>query len=199
MTEVKIIAVIGRRGSGKSTLVFRRVITRFPRWIMYDSINANLHLDASVVGNSADLLDAIDIGEPRIIVSADKKISFETTCQIVNKCGMGYTFIIDEFHLHYKNWSHFESTNPDFNELIMLSRHKNVGLVVISQRPQKIPPSLLSQASDIYCFHVIAESEAKCLKESMPDTSILHKLDRFHYYHVELGGEAKITLEKTEV
>lgn len=191
-----IICVIGRRGSGKTTLVIRLLLPLYQPFIIYDSIGE--YADVQNCASADSLSDFFDLLESRdnIRITPESKIPFDMVCNIIDSGVINYTLIVDEFHLIYEHHMSFAADYPAFKRLILLGRHKGIGVVVISQRPTDIPKYVLSQCSRLYCFHVYHRQDILFLSNVLNDAKIANTLDLYEFFEISLDSPIQITRKK---
>lgn len=194
--DSEIICVIGRRGSGKTTLAKAVLIPSFPRFIIFDQLDEYADMEnVSIATNKTDLIELIEIGE-NIRIPSDT-IPFETVTEIVNKIAYNYYLVVDEFHMLFQFHMRFLSDYPAFRNIVLTGRHSGVGLLLITQRPTHIPMDVLSQATKLYVFNVYHKNDIKHIAAVINTADELTTLNQFEYEEITIAGT--ITRERKKL
>lgn len=193
-----IICVIGRRGSGKTTLVKKFLLPRLQPFIIYDSIGEYADIEnCSLAKTRADFFDLLE-SQSNIRIMPET-ISLNDLCFVLDTAVVNYTVFIDEFHLFFEHHMTFAAETPYFKKLILLGRHKGIGLVISTQRPTDIPKYVLSQATLIYTFHVYHKQDITFLANVVNDAKITNTLNIYEFYEIRLDTPISITRKKLKI
>ncbi len=148
-----ITTVLGHRGSGKSTWLYRNIESFFPFVLvdpLYDPKYEKLNLYK--IRTIPEALHLFKNGSPaRIYISPDLP-TFDFFCGLMLAKG-NMTLVIDEVD-HYST-NYFISKY--FKKLVKYGRHRQVNLVMVARRPKEIHPLLRSQTTRFIIFPVSGE------------------------------------------
>lgn len=190
-----LIVIIGRKRSGKTYLTKNFILPKLRRFCIYDTINEYDDVPAAKVENMRDFYDMLECKE-NIRIPRDSKISFAACCETLYHVG-GYYLVVDEFHAHYPGFAAFESENHYFKELVLAGRHREAGLVLITQRPKQYPPYVITQADHVFGFYVFSQADARSMEEICGEhyEKLLH-LKKYQYLHVQVDNPIQVHISK---
>lgn len=195
-----VICVIGRRGSGKTTLVKYYLLPRLQPFIIYDSIGEYSDIEnCSLVESESDLFDLLEARANIRIVPGTGGGDLEKICYILQKGVQNYHLFVDEFHVLYDHHMTFAADNPNFKKLVLLGRHKGLGVIISTQRPTDIPKYVLSQATVVYCFHVYHKQDVTFLSNIVNEAAITSTLNTYEFFEIQLGTPFSITRKKLKI
>jgi hypothetical protein len=141
----KIIAIFGRKGSGKSTL-FKAVLRRSRRLIVIDTLGE--HDIGRVVYDRADLLEIVTSTEYfRVCYRPLDVDDVDWACYLAENIG-DLTFAVDEVD----NFTNSNFMSNGFRRLIHYGRHYNVSIVMASRQANRIRNDITAQADIIISF-----------------------------------------------
>lgn len=198
----EIQVVIGRRGSGKTTLVKKVLIPELTApFIIFDTINEYDDVpDVQMVDDIPSLIDAIEMQDNIRVIGEGGSISFPELAEIIDKSVRNYTLIVDEFHVLFDHHMTFKKENPAFKRIVLLGRHSGVGLIIISQRATDIPQEVLSMSTKLFVFHVFRKKDINFLDNVMPNPEQAATLGTFEFLEVDLtAAPPTTTLKKLQI
>ena len=145
----EIVLVLGRKGSGKSSLVKNVLIKERDRLIIVDSLSE--YNDFLVIEDFESLVE---------YCSENK--TFQIACQFTSKIDIEYLFeyIFIEGNLTVcceeisKYISSYER-DTSFTKLIDFGRHKNIDIIAIARRPSELSRTFRAQIDTLYTFKQI--------------------------------------------
>src|SRR3989344_1971982 len=162
----KIGLVIGKRGSGKTTLA-KEILKNNERFIVYD---VNFEYDAKELRAVPvyffnDLKVLLQKTDPRIIFKPRRAIgaSFEFFCATIWLYATNYLLVISEFD------SVVNKAEEYFLDLVHRGRHKNLGMLGDARRPFGIPRLFLTQLDVLFIgLMKPVPEDFRYLKEFLP-------------------------------
>lgn len=146
-TSSRIALVVGRKGSGKSSLI-KRGLERVQRWVVWDLRGEYAALPRARLWT--DLADfrahVVDGGDVEREVFACPASQFEAWCRWVYATG-NLLVVIEELN-------RYAGAGPAGNalgDLFDRSRHAGIDLIAASPRIAEVPTSLRAQVDDLLC------------------------------------------------
>ena len=161
--DAPVAVVLGRRGSGKTTLV-KSMLCRFPRVLIVDPE----HEYPGTVCDSLSELYGRARTERRFqlvyrpalgVAGTDELDAVDCLAQIAYNVGH-LLLVIDEADRYA---SQGKNTLPYVRLLIDEGRHREVGLCAIARRPSRVPKDLIENAGWLYLFHTHGEHSHRYL------------------------------------
>ena len=151
--DAPVAVVLGRRGSGKTTLV-KSFLPRFHRVIVVDP---NHEYSGEVFTSLGDLYRACLGGGSFQVVyqpptgapDADELDRVDCVAQVAWTV-RSVLLVIDEADRYVRLG---KDTLPYVRLVIDQGRHRNVGLCAIARRPSRVPKDVIENASSLYLFH----------------------------------------------
>ena len=181
----------GRTGSGKSYLI-KKIIVKFSKVVFYDYKHEHNDI-AKKYEVTEDLSEVANFLRDE---SKKRKLIMyrpidATNNQFNNLCKICYmagncTLVIDEVARHSTSYEVLE-----YHDLIMrLGRTRNVGIWNITQRPNVIHNTLISEAEHMIFFQLQLKSDRKKIEGVIGDVAEgLRDLEQYHFlYYDHLNG-----------
>lgn len=149
----KIIGIVGRKGSGKST-IFRKIIERSPRIFIFDSTGEHHFIPAKNIFHSLDGVNRFlaytstqDQFAGSFIPEVELEESFEQIALWIYEQG-GMTLAVEEIpFLCTPN-----SVPPALDRIVRLGRHRWVNLVYTGQRMAELARRLTAATDVLILF-----------------------------------------------
>ena len=198
-----VVAVYGRRGSGKSTRA-RRFAAMAPRLVVVDP-NAEPAWSrlARPVADVAELRRAVARSpySHRLVVHTGKRKPFEVAEEVADevwqsqdvacRAGLGTLLVVDEASLCIPSRGRFQEA---VNACALQGRHRLVGLVIVSQRPALVRADVRTQARASYWHDCPGTLDRRALRdEAGPDAvDLLRALPPFHAVEVTEGRARRV-------
>ena len=155
----EIVLVLGRKGSGKSSLVKNVLIKDKKRLIIID-----------VQSEYDDYLIIEDFESLDEYISEHKE--FKIACRFTNDKDLyflfSYVFIEGNLTLCCDELSKYVSAykkGHPFSDLINFGRHKQIDIIGVARRPAELSREFRSQADIIYSFYQYDEKDLQVLNE----------------------------------
>ncbi|MCA3780134.1 MAG: hypothetical protein IOC39_24205 [Burkholderia sp.] len=185
-----IIAVVGATSMGKG-LYIKPELRRTPksRGIVVWSPLEETDDYATVIGGRvyrsiAEMVDAIKRGEKRLVFvpeEGDKRIKeqFDRFCRLVWHLD-GWVVVIEELSgVTMPSWA-----PPAWKKLTTAGRHRGLKIYGTTQRPALVDKSFFGNCTEIRCYRVGYEEDARTMKGVMfVDHREFLKLPQFHFIH----------------
>lgn len=198
INQTDLVAIFGKRGFGKSTLS-KKIQRAMPRVVVVDLMheypvdkNSPIEFEAKSLPELAKILMAIERHElKRFRVIFRWPVSQEMEPEQLNKLfHLIYEFgdvslVLEEIH-HYMSREHMPLW---LKNLVLLGRHKNVGIIATSQRPAEVSKTFVSQCIHVFVGRMFEKNDVKYFLGSLGVTeSQLRNLEKFHFLRF-LNGE----------
>ena len=149
--ESKVIAIFGRRGSGKSTL-FQSILRRSRRLIVIDPLGEHnigrVCYDRNDVLNYTTKADAFRIVYRPLADNQEQEIAFVDWCAYLAENLCDITFAVDEVD----NYTNPYYMSNGLRRIIHYGRHYNIAVVMASRQANRIRNDITAQADIILSF-----------------------------------------------
>jgi DNA helicase HerA-like ATPase len=190
IVEKKIKLIFGKRGSGKSYLA-RKLIEDEQRLLIYDTMseyNEGVIFGTENYEQFLTFWRQVYIHPFRLIyrpLRPDQEI--ENICRLVYALG-NMTLLIEEVDCYAGTFNIADS----LAHIIQRGRHKNIGLIGITQRPYGISRLLTSQAKEIYVFNTNEPRDREYLRQLLGQEidAKLDQLQQYQYVKWQDGSDA---------
>lgn len=203
--KAKIVAVIGASGTGKSSFIKGKLLRRYKRLLVWSPLEktdnyADFCGGRVVTGKITELVAAIKAGDKAIVYvptgdGKEVKRQFDLFCRIAWEL-VGCTVLVEELsRVTMASWS-----PPAWRNLSTAGRHQGLTIIGTSQRPASIDKDFLGNCSEIRCYRVNYDNDAKVMADALglrddwtadkngkavrvKGTQRLRKLQNFHFFH----------------
>ncbi len=167
-----ITCVLGHRGSGKSTWLYRNIDLYKP-FVLVDPLSDPKFkaLNLYQIKSMDEALKLFKDGKPERIYITPNLQDFDFFCGLV-LAKRNITLIVDEVDNYCTNYF----ISPYFKRLVKYGRHRNVNLVMVARRPKEIHPLLRSQATRFIIFPLGGEDIREIASHIGKQAFLINKL-----------------------
>jgi|SRR3972149_3345479 len=173
----KILLVMGKRGSGKTTLA-KKLIALLPRnknIFIYDTLGEYSGI-GTLAENIETVFDYLETEERIIRFTSDDDDDFDRICRVIYSL-KDYYLLVDEIDMFIS-----AVYLPEFfKKIIRYGRHSGLGIIAVTRRPADISRLLSSQANFIISFKQHEPKDCQYFSSFMPDTEKLLELNEYEY------------------
>jgi hypothetical protein len=203
--NASINAVIGASGMGKSSFIKGKLLARYKRLLIWSPLEeTDRYTDfcggVHVKGSIRELIAQVKAKAKAIVYepTGDKKErdrQFELFCTVAWELE-GATVLVEELsQVTMASWA-----PPAWKKLSTAGRHRGLTLIGTSQRPANIDKDFLGNCTEIRCYRVNYDADAKVMADALGlrDTwdgaesgrgkrkkamEQLRELPQFHFFH----------------
>lgn len=199
-----IIAVIGASGTGKSSYIKGELLKKRKQLLIWSPLERTDDYagfcGGVVVHKITDLIAAVKKKEKAIVFvpsgnDAAVKKQFDLFCRVVWEL-QGATVLIEELsRVTMPSWA-----PPAWKNLSTAGRHQGLTIIGTSQRPAQIDKDFLGNCTEIRCYRVNYDADAKVMADSLGMQTVyepgpqgqavavkprdqLRQLPKFHFFH----------------
>ncbi len=203
--KADIIAVIGASGTGKSSYIKGELLRKYRRLLVWSPLEktdnyAGFCGGVVVNGKISELVAQVKAGAKEIVYvpagsDAEIKTQFDRFCRIVWELE-GATVLVEELsRVTMASWS-----PPAWKNLSTAGRHQGLTIIGTSQRPATIDKDFLGNCTEVRCYRVNYDNDAKVMADSLnlqtewepgaggkavasKPLNQIRSLPNFHYFH----------------
>jgi hypothetical protein len=168
----KIYAVIGASGTGKSSFIKGKLLKRYKRLVIWSPLEetdqyAVFCAGVVVRGKLSELVAQVKAKTKAIVfvpTGDDKEVKrqFDVFCRVVWEME-GSTVLVEELsRVTMPSWS-----PPAWRNLSTAGRHRGLTLIGVSQRPANIDKDFLGNCTEIRCYRVNYDNDAKVMADTL--------------------------------
>lgn len=199
-----IVAVIGASGTGKSSYIKGELLKRQKKMLVWSPLertdNYGAFLGGQVfTGRISDMVKAVKAGEKKLVYvptgkDTDVKKQFDMFCRIAWELE-GWGVLVEELsRVTMPSWA-----PPAWKNLSTAGRHQGLTIIGTSQRPAQIDKDFLGNCTEIRCYRVNYDADAKVMAdalglraeyqqgargaEKVKPTDQIRDLPNFHFIH----------------
>lgn len=201
--QTDLIALFGKRGSGKTTLC-KSLQRAFPRVVIIDLMREYSADDGFVVQNLQDFARVLIAltrsrgqGQAktfRVIFqfdlenSSDECADFDTAMHLLYQFG-DCMIVIEEIHHYCRN----EWLPEWLRKIILVGRHKKLGIIATSQKPATVSKTFTSQCHHWFVARMFERNDLKYFFDCIGEQAqCLENLQQFKFLHYVPGERATI-------
>ena len=202
--KADIIAVIGASGTGKSSYIKGELLKRYKRLLIWSPLEktdkyADFCGGVVVSGKISELVAQVKTGAKAIVFvpsgsDTQVKSQFDMFCRVVWELE-GATVLVEELsRVTMASWS-----PQAWRNLSTAGRHQGLTIIGTSQRPASIDKDFLGNCTEVRCYRVNYDNDAKVMADSLSLETVydsasgravavkpqkrLRELPNFHYFH----------------
>jgi hypothetical protein len=201
--DAHIIAVIGASGTGKSSHIKGELLKKPKRLLIWSPLektdNYGQFCGGVVVHKITDLIAQVKAKQKAIVFvpsgkDSEVKKQFDLFCRIVWNLE-GATVLVEELsRVTMPSWA-----PPAWKNLSTAGRHQGLTIIGVSQRPSQIDKDFLGNCTEIRCYRVNYDNDAKVMADALglqPDYGTgpqaakrikpmerIRSLQNFHFFH----------------
>lgn len=170
--DAQIVAVIGASGMGKSSYIKGDLLRSYDRLLIWSPLEetdkyAGFCKGVVIRGKITALITAVKANTKSIVYvptgsSSDVKKQFDDFCAVAWTME-GATVLVEELsQVTMASWS-----PPAWRKLSTAGRHKGMKLIGTAQRPASIDKDFLGNCTEIRCYRVNYDNDAKVMSDSL--------------------------------
>lgn len=203
--KAQIVAVIGASGTGKSSYIKGELLKKYKRLLVWSPLEKTDNYAAFcggtvVTGKITELVAQIKAGTKAIVFvptgkDADVKKQFDLFCRCVWEIEGAHVLVEELSRVTMASWA-----PPAWKNLSTAGRHQGLTIIGTSQRPANIDKDFLGNCTEIRCYRVNYDADAKVMADSLglqpryapgaggkavqeKPMTMLRQLPNFHYFH----------------
>lgn len=204
--DTEIITIMGKRGSGKTTLA-RKIQSTMPRLIILDRLGEYSNETGPGVRHVSTFPtfgQAIKetLTAPRFRIIFHFNVEDDNHSELFNAllylcykrdgfCELqsSVCLVIDEIH----NWATHNFIPKWLKEIVLTGRHQHVGLLCCSQRPANVHKDVLANSHHVLCSNMSEANDLNYLRGSIGDAALrLPQLRQYEFLHIRDGHPATV-------
>ncbi|MET4701980.1 DNA helicase HerA-like ATPase [Constrictibacter sp. MBR-5] len=200
--DARCIAVFGRRGAGKSTLV-KSLVAGAGRLVVFDPMGEYARMPgyrrAASVGEVRKILRAswgrgfrvAFVPEREHVKALHSLSALLWGAQIAYDDGRDtrkLLLVVEEANLGFPNRP-MRPGEDAFLRLILQGRHRGIEIIAVTQRPALVSPNFRSNAAETYCFALSDEIDLSTMRRMVGKAreAELRAMPVHHYFRVSNG------------
>lgn len=170
--RASIHAVIGASGTGKSSYIKQELLRNYAQLIVWspleDTDDYASFCGGVVVRKITDLIAQVKAGAAAIVywpaAGSDKelKAQFDLFCRVVFECRGAHVLVEELSQVTMPSWA-----PPAWKKLSTAGRHRGLTLIGVSQRPANIDKDFLGNCTEVRCYRVNYDADAKVMADSL--------------------------------
>ena len=170
--KAKIHAVIGASGTGKSSYIKKELLRKYSQLIVWspleDTDDYASFCGGVVVRKVTDLVVQVKAGARAIVYwpasGTDKQLKqqFDLFCRVVFECRGAHVLVEELSQVTMPSWA-----PPAWKKLSTAGRHRGLTLIGVSQRPANIDKDFLGNCTEVRCYRVNYDADAKVMADSL--------------------------------
>jgi hypothetical protein len=166
-----IVAVIGASGTGKSSYIKGELLRKFKRLLVWSPLEKTDQYAAfcggTVTSKITEFIALVKAGTKAIVFvpvgnDAAIKKQFDLFCRVVWEVENCHCLVEELSRVTMASWS-----PPAWKNLSTAGRHQGITLIGVSQRPATIDKDFLGNCTEIRCYRVNYDNDAKVMADSL--------------------------------
>lgn len=170
--KAKIHAVIGASGTGKSSYIKAELLRKYSQLLVWSPLEETDDYQSFcggvVVRKITDLVAQVKAGARAIVYwpasGNDKalKQQFDLFCRVAFECVGAHVLVEELSQVTMPSWA-----PPAWKKLSTAGRHRGLTLIGVSQRPANIDKDFLGNCTEVRCYRVNYDADAKVMADSL--------------------------------
>lgn len=169
--KADIIAVIGASGTGKSSYIKGELLRKYKRLLIWSPLEKTDQYAAFcrgvVTSKITEFVALVKAGTKAIVYvptgnDAAVKKQFDLFCRVVWEVENCHCLVEELSRVTMASWS-----PPAWKNLSTAGRHQGITLIGVSQRPATIDKDFLGNCTEIRCYRVNYDNDAKVMADSL--------------------------------
>lgn len=170
--KAKIHAVIGASGTGKSSYIKKDLLRDYDQLVVWspleDTDDYATFCGGVVARKITDLVAEVKAGATAIVywpaAGSDKELKqqFDLFCRVVFECRGAHVLVEELSQVTMPSWA-----PPAWKKLSTAGRHRGLTLIGVSQRPANIDKDFLGNCTEVRCYRVNYDADAKVMADSL--------------------------------
>jgi len=170
--KAKIHAVIGASGTGKSSYIKGELLVDYSRLMIWSPLEktdkyAGFCNGVLVRGKITELVKQIKAGTKAIVFEptgsdADVKRQFDLFCRCMWEMEGAHVLVEELSGVTMASWA-----PPAWKKLSTAGRHQGLTIIGTSQRPASIDKDFLGNCTEIRCYRVNYDNDAKVMADTL--------------------------------
>lgn len=170
--KAKIHAVIGASGTGKSSYIKAELLRKYSQLLVWSPLEETDDYQSFcggvVVRKITDLVAQVKAGARAIVYwpasGNDKSLKqqFDLFCRVAFECVGAHVLVEELSQVTMPSWA-----PPAWKKLSTAGRHRGLTLIGVSQRPANIDKDFLGNCTEVRCYRVNYDADAKVMADSL--------------------------------
>ena len=169
--KADIIAVIGASGTGKSSYIKGELLKRYKRLLIWSPLEKTdqyaAFCDGTITSKITEFIALVKAGAKAIVFvptgnDGDVKRQFDLFCRVVWEVENCHCLVEELSRVTMASWA-----PPAWRNLSTAGRHQGITLIGVTQRPAKIDKDFLGNCTEVRCYRLNYDVDAKVLADTM--------------------------------
>lgn len=164
MSQRSIVTILGKTGSGKSTLIFKTLVPALPAPVfVLDTMNDvpyGLHF-----GSCPELIEFVVDGRKNgsgvYVLNSESDSDSEMFFRMSYSMGARHTIVVDEVD----KFAGTRSMDEYLNRIIRYGRRREISCIFAARRPSEISPTIRAQSDLLVSFVQTEPVDIKAMRE----------------------------------
>lgn len=169
--RANITAVIGASGTGKSSFIKGELLKKYSRLFVWSPLEETddyrSFCNGVVATRMTEFVNAVKNGERAVVfvpsgTAANVKTQFDQFCRVVWLVPGAHVLVEELSQVTMPSWA-----PPAWKKLSSAGRHKGLVIIGASQRPASIDKDFLGNCTEVRCYRVNYDADAKVMADSL--------------------------------